>query len=207
LNNASCENFSMDSIIVISLVDPIATDDVDTVQFNTILEGMDIAINDEIDDTEFVITLLTDPSNGTVEILDNGLINYTPNENYAGIEYFQYEICNLHCPDQCDVATVQIYVEYEDGNVATDDCFIPSIITPNNDGVNDEFVIPCLSSYPNSKLLIFNRWGDKVYDNENYENDWQGTYDGFPLPEGSYFYMLYLENDPTRVLSGYVILR
>ena len=87
------------------------------------------------------------------------------------------------------------------------DCFVPSVITPNEDGFNDAFYIPCAELYPDNRLLIFNRWGDKVYETENYQNDWRGTYKGQPLPKGSYYYMMYLNDEANTILSGYLVIR
>lgn len=63
---------------------------------------------------------------------------------------------------------------------------IPNIFTPNNDGKNDVFKIAGLESYPGSQLLIFNRWGNEVYQAGDYLNNW----DGSGLAEGTYYYVL-----------------
>lgn len=69
---------------------------------------------------------------------------------------------------------------------------IPTIFTPNGDGINDLFIIKDLEKFPNSKIEIFSRWGIKVYENINYLNDWNGTdsKDSRPLISGVYFYIL-----------------
>lgn len=70
---------------------------------------------------------------------------------------------------------------------------IPNVFTPNNDGINDLFVIKDLEKFPDSKIEIFNRWGNKVYENNNYLNDWNGNNwkNSKPLDSGTYFYILY----------------
>jgi gliding motility-associated-like protein/uncharacterized repeat protein (TIGR01451 family) len=72
--------------------------------------------------------------------------------------------------------------------VTGEDIFIPNIVTPNGDGKNDNFVIPGLDRYPGSSLLIYNRWGNQVYQNKNYDNKWNGN----GLNEGTYYYILKL---------------
>ncbi len=63
---------------------------------------------------------------------------------------------------------------------------IPNVITPNNDGYNDYFVIKGLEDYPNTLLQIFNRWGKKVYESSNYQNNWNGENNN----DGVYFYVI-----------------
>ncbi|WP_269015141.1 invasin domain 3-containing protein [Aquirufa nivalisilvae] len=57
--------------------------------------------------------------------------------------------------------------------------FVTQGFSPNGDGVNDKFVIPGIMSMPNHHLTIFNRWGNIVYEIDNYKNDWGGE-----IPKG-----------------------
>lgn len=66
--------------------------------------------------------------------------------------------------------------------------FVPNIFTPNNDGKNDKLVFRYLEYYPGSRIVIYNRWGTKVYENQDYKNDWTGD----KLPDGVYFFVLTL---------------
>jgi len=83
------------------------------------------------------------------------------------------------------------------------DIFIPNVITPNGDGKNDRFQVIGISRYPNSSLFIYNRWGNEVYQSKNYQNTW----DGHGLNEGTYFYLLRL-NTPNgeKVYKGWIEL-
>lgn len=65
-----------------------------------------------------------------------------------------------------------------------------NVITPNGDGHNDRLVFPLLTKFSLYKLTVFNRWGKTVYQSLNYQNDWEGTHKGKPLPAGPYFYVL-----------------
>ena len=66
------------------------------------------------------------------------------------------------------------------------DVVVPNAFSPNGDGINDVFKIANLNLFENSKLLIFNRWGNELYSSDNYKNDW----DGDDAPAGTYFYIL-----------------
>lgn len=67
---------------------------------------------------------------------------------------------------------------------------IPNTITPNGDGKNDFLVIGGLESFDRNTLTIFNRWGDILYSNDNYDNSFNGQYKGGELPSGTYYYVL-----------------
>jgi gliding motility-associated-like protein/uncharacterized repeat protein (TIGR01451 family) len=64
--------------------------------------------------------------------------------------------------------------------------FIPNIITPNGDGINDRFEIKGFGRFVSVELRIFNRLGDLVFNQMNYDNAWSAE----GLSEGIYFYVL-----------------
>lgn len=67
---------------------------------------------------------------------------------------------------------------------------VKNVITPNNDGDNDEFLILCDETVT-MELQIFNRWGQLVFESPDYQNNWMGTNaSDEDLPEGGYFYVL-----------------
>jgi gliding motility-associated-like protein/uncharacterized repeat protein (TIGR01451 family) len=63
---------------------------------------------------------------------------------------------------------------------------IPNVITPNGDGKNDKFEIQGLGKYASNSIVIFNRFGDHVFERANYGNDW----DAPGQVAGTYFYVL-----------------
>ncbi|MBD2716312.1 gliding motility-associated C-terminal domain-containing protein [Microvirga sp. STR05] len=70
----------------------------------------------------------------------------------------------------------------------TNDLVFYNVVTPNNDGLNDQFIIKNVELYSGSKLSIFNRWGKEVYKTTDYRN----TYDGANASAGVYYYLLEL---------------
>lgn len=76
------------------------------------------------------------------------------------------------------------------GEPAAGQCLVPQVITPNGDGLNDVFVVSCTGEVSGPSVQVFNRWGNEVYRNMDYRNDWSGTYRGSPLPSGTYYYSI-----------------
>ena len=93
----------------------------------------------------------------------------------------------------------------------TVDFFIPEGFSPNNDGVNDVFFIRGIEAFPENDFTIFNRWGDRLFDQHAYNNIWDGTSQfGITigselLPVGTYFYILQL-NDGSNAIKGTIYL-
>ncbi len=79
---------------------------------------------------------------------------------------------------------------------------IATTMTPNGDDSNDMFMILGLEHYPNNRLYVFNRWGNKVYEAFNYQNDWFGTYQNKILPVATYYYILELNDPNKQVFKG-----
>jgi gliding motility-associated-like protein len=74
------------------------------------------------------------------------------------------------------------------------DVFVYNGFTPNGDGINDFWVIENIEKFPNNKVYIFNRWGNRIFQTTNYDNlknRWDGkTTSGQALTNGTYFYII-----------------
>ncbi|MFD2037347.1 Ig-like domain-containing protein, partial [Belliella marina] len=64
--------------------------------------------------------------------------------------------------------------------------FIPNVITPDDDGKNDRFEIKGLDKFDSNNIVILNRYGDHVFEADDYQNDWSSE----NLPASTYFYVL-----------------
>ncbi|MAX80717.1 MAG: hypothetical protein CL843_11170 [Crocinitomicaceae bacterium] len=84
--------------------------------------------------------------------------------------------------------------------VDVDDCAInpPNVITPNGDGINDFFYLADVNRHPGTKLWIYNRWGELMYEDDYYRNNWGGEF----LTSGVYFWRA--EFTSGEKLSGYL---
>ena len=92
------------------------------------------------------------------------------------------------------------------------DLHIPNGFSPNNDGINDTWVIRGLEQYPNHRIRIYNIWNTRVFEKRNYENDWDGRnmthlyFGDGRLPEGTYYYIFDLGNGK-KPLKGFVFIK
>ena len=179
-----------DTVVVQMVVSPNAIDDVNIQIDPNVKDTFNVLLNDVlIPAGDFTITEVS-PLNGVVN-LGNGDFSYQAGADPGNVSFF-YEVCSQSCPLLCDMATVTINIRNIDCNK------IPNIITPNGDGINDWLVIKCLESgfFDQNSLVIYNQWGDKVFEAAPYSNEenaaWHGTLDGEAgkdLPDGVYFYV------------------
>ena len=113
----------------------------------------------------------------------------------VGKNKFLWAVSNGVCP-----------VSYDTVSIIVHDLIIPTLITPNMDGRNDYFVLQELSKLGKTELVIFDRRGAQVYKNANYNNSWNGVdYNGNPLPDDTYFYVLKTEIGKT--VKGFIVIR
>ncbi|SMC45379.1 T9SS type B sorting domain-containing protein [Moheibacter sediminis] len=83
---------------------------------------------------------------------------------------------------------------------------IPNLITPNGDGYNDYWEIRALEMYPDATIKIFDRYGKMFMDRKMQTNfRWDGKYLGNPLPSGSYWYIITIEEG--KSISGHITIR
>jgi gliding motility-associated-like protein len=83
---------------------------------------------------------------------------------------------------------------------------IPNTFTPNGDGINENWTIQYLDVYPNCKIQVFNRNGQPVYESTGYKAPgWDGTYNGKPIPFGTYYYVIE-PGSGRKPITGYVTI-
>ncbi len=138
-------------------------------------------------------------------IVNDGRLNYSYNwsdgiNSFSG-NPFMYPTddpamltLNLVVTDLCgnqEIGTVDI-------EVVACAVIVPNVITPNGDGMNDFLVFENLEHFPNNRLVIYNRWGQNLYEVNGYQNNWNG--DG--NADGTYFYLLELNNSDNTIHKG-----
>lgn len=83
---------------------------------------------------------------------------------------------------------------------------IPNAFTPNGDGINDLWNIKSIEAYPKCLVSVYSRYGSLVYQSRGYARSWDGTSNGTPLPTGTYYYIINLNEGESLPLTGYVAL-
>ncbi len=194
-----CDDFGICDTTFLSITNltllgeaPVAVDDDSLTIVNTSLI-IDILDNDTVNGGLIDLEIINGPSNGTAEIGANNII-YTPTREFCGVDSFQYV---LSTTTGQDTATVTI-------TVLCEELTIYNGFSPNGDGINDNFIILGIERFPNNRVQIFNRWGNKVYDRTGYTNDdpFSGQWDGQDLPDGTYFYLI--EDGEGEQYSGWL---
>ena len=111
------------------------------------------------------------------------------------INSFRWSVTNGICLMSSDTVNIMVL-----------DLIIPTLITPNKDGRNEYFTIRGVETLGKTELVIFNKWGARVYINSEYDNQWAGTDDNEdPLPDDTYFYVLRPEK--SKLVRGYIVVK
>ncbi|MCF6133115.1 gliding motility-associated C-terminal domain-containing protein [Flavobacterium wongokense] len=122
--------------------------------------------------------------------------NFTGNQQVITITGAETGIYSLTITNEFGCETTNVI------DVPRTNCFIPNVITPNNDNANESFD---LTGFDVVKLEIYSRWGRKVYEKNNYLDEWHGqNMDGGLLPDSTYYYIIKLATEETK--TGWIFL-
>ncbi|WP_343604215.1 PKD domain-containing protein [Fluviicola sp.] len=147
--------------------------------------GMNIgAIFNFIDTSDYAVSYSWDFGDGSGSNSMNPSHTYYSNGNY----YILLQVTNaLGCTDSA--------VRFISINTVTTEIttLIPTVISPNGDSSNDVWKLDFLKlGYPNAHVEIYNEWGQTVFTSDGYETPWDGTYNGEPVPDGNYLFVIQL---------------
>jgi gliding motility-associated-like protein len=163
-----------------------------------------------------------DPNNSssTVQIFEGETVVLTSEGNFGDLEWSGPEL-NQTTGDEvtADPDGVNITVTYT-VNAEIEGCqyldqvtvfILPPIVasnafTPNSDGFNDTWFIEGISTWPNSQISVYSRWGNRVFQATNYQNDWGGD----DLPAATYYYIVELnpvDFDAEPIAGSVTIMR
>jgi len=186
----ACPQIGADTVSIFVESNPVVRDDNYRILRAQDIIVMEVLLNDDLrglQDT--IMTQVGVPAVGTLEFLeDTHRFRYEAPEDFRGVVSFQYRICppESACNFECVIATVRIEVF----NLPA----VPEGLVLNDPGANGQLTIRGVSGFSRVAITIVNRWGDLVFQDEDYNNErpWLGKMQGSEkdLPEGAYYYHL-----------------
>ena len=136
------------------------------------------------------IAILTNSNTITVNATGPGDYQYSldePNNFWQNSNFFDNVSAGIH----------QVYIKDKNGcGIISEEIVIigfPKFFTPNNDDYNDVWEIKGMTKYPTAVASIFDRYGKLITTLGNFNQSWNGTIDGRPLPADDYWYVLKLD--------------
>ncbi|MEM8510238.1 MAG: gliding motility-associated C-terminal domain-containing protein [Bacteroidota bacterium] len=159
-------------------------------------------------------------------------INNGSSDDCSGVDTLSLDVTTFSCPSLGNItvtltvtdasgnsatgtATVNITAEDLDGNGIADACENQELVvskgfSPNGDNRNDTWTIENIEDYPNARVSVFNRWGEKVYEQVGYQNDWDAVSNQIStsrrLPAGSYLYIIETNNPEVPPMRGWMYI-
>ena len=145
-------------------------------------------------------------SSGAIEYLWNfgdgifdSTVNVSHNFNIMQLDSFKVELIAISTHGCVDSAYRWIYF------TKSNDIFIPTGFSPNNDNQNDDWKIKGIEKYNEAKISVFNRWGQLLFEGNNIKSSWNGIYNNELLPTGDYYFIIDLGNN--QKYNGVVTLK
>ncbi len=134
--------------------------------------------------------------NGNANILEPNNPNTIVNNLSIGLNELIWNVEYEVCENLMDTVAINVF-----------DITMPSGISPDGDGKNDVFEIEGLHLFGDNSVKIYNRWGQLVFERENYENNWIGkNMRGVDLPDDTYFYTLEIK-EYNKSYNGFLVIK
>lgn len=143
--------------------------------------------------------IVADPIGGTPEysyLWDDGSVNTKISEIREGLYMLTITDAN-----NCN------FIYYIDLPEAQYCVTVYNTITPNNDGANDTWIVENIEQFPFNEVWIYNRVGNEVFHTEQYQNDWNGTFNGKDLPSATYYFIIDLGTGKDPIKGHVTIIR
>ncbi len=204
LSASGCTNYSIDTTIITRVGPPQAIPDGVSVPLGLDQIQIPVLNNDVLVGDAWEVNLVGEVPTGAIEWLPTGVLDWSWRPGIFGTYQVSYSVCHILCTDFCDTTSVLLLIPEDPDQ---EEMRPPNAITPNGDGVNDQLVFEAIANapqqYPNAELTVFNRWGQIIYENPSYQNDWMGTTaNGADLPAGTYYFILRLSLATGEILKG-----
>ena len=160
------------------------------IAFTVDIESEPFDLTEVFQGTEFVLSALVDPpagfeysyqwtGPGTIASPTAQTTDVTAPLDVTGmVEY----MVNVSIPEGCE-ESASIFIDVMEANFE-----IPNVFSPNNDSTNDTFGLFVGGGVEDFSCRVFNRWGQLIFESENVNDRWDGTYNNDPAPSDVYIY-------------------
>ncbi|TRX66502.1 gliding motility-associated C-terminal domain-containing protein [Carboxylicivirga sp. M1479] len=200
--DGSCDQASV--FVDIENVDfkPIAVNDTVVYLHGAPVE-VDFLGNDTIKgDEPLSITIFGDLKQGEYLLNTANNLEVEFERRFIGVDSLDYMVCDTD--NDCSTARIYFHVKHG-GDI---EFYIPQGFSPNGDGINDTFYVPDFSNYQAISITVADSWGNIVYQNEQYQNDWdgianKGSSKGKLVLAGTYYYVFNIQGFGEQ-LTGFV---
>lgn len=168
--------------------------------------GSIMAYADTVSNSVTSITATPTVSDGTATITVNGIpvVSGTPSDALPLAVGSNTITVAVKAQDGVTIDTYTVVV-YRGEAQADINC--NNVLTPNGDGKNDYWVIKDIELYPQNNVIIFDKGGRLIYSKKSYNNEWDGTLNGHPLAEGTYYFVVDLGPNLRKFKGSISILR
>lgn len=200
LSTRDCPDYSSDTIVLGSGLQLVAINDTLSQFDGEGFGSINLLDNDELTG-DVIIRIITAPEFGVFDLDPAGLFTLQIDPCLMEETLVEYEIRSVDCEALLSTATLFIRSTLDNAEIKY------NAISPNGDGMNDLFVFDqierCPVMFPEREIIIFNRWGDVIFEASPYNNDWDGRNSkGGLVPEGTYYYLLRLNVGEGDILRG-----
>ena len=193
-NNSSSQNYlNINGTVIYGSVVQFSGCPSDTSSFDTVFVNPDPVANAGADDTIFIFDNTTLNGSGGVfyswSPVDSLSDPNIPNPIADPVISTMYILTVTDLNGCSAVDDVFIFV-IDTSVVILTDIIVCNYITSNNDGLNDVWNITGIEYFNETEVTVFNNQGQIVFTENNYQNTWKRTYNGDPLPDGNYYYVV-----------------
>ena len=201
-----------DSLVVLNLevikeppeiVIPYVTIPIDTDTLFNVIQGQPAGLD------SFTLEFLNWHNSWPFDLIDESWIGVNEMQSTSDSFDLSYKLCSTSCPDLCTLGSISII--FIDNNIPDVEFLANEVISPNDDGKNDQFIVYNIAQqphlYPNAQIQIMHRSGVVVYKENHFTGYWDGrNQGGSRLPSGAYFYIVKYDDTYGPTFFGHVTI-
>ncbi len=178
---------------------------------NTVNQTYSVALFDNNPNIDSVIVLPNPRQKGKIKVTLSPdltsiilVADYSSNPNFEGLDTVRFRVFDKGINGKIDSADEAVIVVVNKVESNTD-VVVYNGLSPNGDGKNDVIEMKNIEFHSKNTFKVFNRWGDKVYEANDYDGKVK-VFDGKDLPDGTYYYVLEFEDGAKRQ-EGFILLK